>query len=60
MAKHMDDIKSLQALIEEIPAGTPIIHDNLSQAEVEKRRKGMMQLTLHASDISFLTRPFEA
>lgn len=60
MAKHIEDIKNLKALIEEIPAGAPILTDGLSPDDVEKRRKGLLQLTLHASDISFLTRPWHA
>ena len=46
--------------MEEIPEGTPILPDGLASEDVEKRRKGMIQLTLHASDISFLTRPWDA
>ena len=60
MAKHMEDINNLKLLMEEIPEGTPILPDGLESEEVEKRRKGMIQLTLHASDISFLTRPWDA
>ena len=60
MAKHMEDIKNLKALMEEIPEGSPILPDGLNQNDTERRRKGMIQLTLHASDISFLTRPWEA
>ena len=60
MAAHMDDIQSLQALIAEIPEGTPALPEGMSEVEKESRRKSLIQLTLHASDISFLTRPWEA
>ena len=56
----MDDIQSLQALIAEIPEGTPALPEGMSEVEKESRRKSLIQLTLHASDISFLTRPWEA
>ena len=59
MAKHMDDINNLNVLLAEIPAGTPILPDGLSDVDCERRRKEIIQLTLHASDISFLMRPWE-
>jgi len=42
MAKHMDDIKNLKELMQEIPAGTPILPDGLNPTDTEKRRKGMI------------------
>ena len=42
MAKHMEDINNLKALMEEIPEGSQILPDGLSPEDVEKRRKGMI------------------
>lgn len=47
-------------MLEDIPQGSPILPEGLSEAEIENRRQKLTELTVHASDISFLTRPLEA
>ena len=42
MAKHMEEIKNLKELMEEIPEGTPILPDGLNQDDAERRRVGMI------------------
>ena len=60
MARHMSDINEIKTMLDEIPEGTPIISEDLPEEEKEKRKKRLLELTVHASDISFLARPQEA
>lgn len=60
MARHMADLNDLKALAEEIPTGTQILPAGLPIEEQERRRKKLLELTMHASDISFLARPRDA
>ena len=57
MARHMPDLKDVQAILEEIPAGTALLHDELDSEIKETRKSKFLELVVHASDISFLARP---
>lgn len=60
MARHMNDLNEIKAMFEEIPEGSPILPEGLTETEIENRRQKLIELTVHASDISFLIRPAEA
>lgn len=60
MARHMNDLNDLKALVEEIPNSAPILPPGLEIEEQERRRKKLLELTLHASDVSNLARSREA
>ena len=60
MARHMNDLNELKALVEAIPSGTPVLTPGLEIEEQERRRKKLLELTLHASDISNHARPRSA
>ena len=59
MARHMNDLNELKAIMEVVPSGSELLPAGLDEEEREKRRTKMLELTLHASDISFLARPRE-
>ncbi len=56
----MNDLNSLKAMLEEIPEGGQILPANLTSEEKENRRSRVLELCVHASDISFLSRTLEA
>ena len=56
MGRHMNDLNELKALVESIPEEAPLMPSKLDEAEKDKRRTQMLELTMHASDISFLAR----
>ena len=60
MSRHMADLNELKTIMEEIPQGTPILADDLPFEQKEMRRGKFLELAVHASDISFLSRPMEA
>ena len=61
MSRHMGDINELKAICEEISAGDgQLLPDQINAEEKEKRKKKVLELVVHASDISFLARPREA
>lgn len=55
----MNDLNELKALVEEIPAGTQVMPPGIDIIEQERRKTKLLELTMHASDISFLARPRE-
>jgi len=57
MSRHISDLNEVKALVESIPAGTPLIPEGLDKEHREKRKTKMLDLAIHASDISFLARP---
>jgi len=59
MVRHMSDLNELKALVESIPAGTPLIPEGLDEEHKEKRKTRMLDLAIHTSDISFLARPMK-
>lgn len=60
MARHMTDLNEVRAICEEIAPGTPILPQDLPLEAKERRRSKLLELAVHASDISFLTRPSKA
>ena len=59
MARHVSDLNELKAITEGLPPGAPIIPTDLPYDEKERRRQKLLELAVHASDISFLSRPLE-
>lgn len=59
MARHMNDLNELKAIAEVVPSGTKLLPEGLDEDEKENRITKMLELTLHASDVSFLARPRE-
>ena len=62
MARHMADLNDLKALVEQNsdnPQQT-LLSPALDPSERERRRTKLLELTIHASDISNLARPREA
>ena len=57
MSRHVKDLNEVKALLEQIPEGTPILPLGLEEAEQENRKSKFLELVVHASDISFLSRP---
>ena len=55
-AKHEDLKNETKAILDSIPAGAPIISDDLSEEEKERRKSKVCELVVHASDISYMTR----
>ena len=60
MARHMKDLNEIKGVIESIPEGEPLLPEGLDTEEHEKRKSCFLELVVHASDISFLSRPVEA
>ena len=61
MSRHMSDLNSLKAPMEKVnEEGGAILPQELSEEEKESRRSEILELIVHASDISFLSRTFEA
>ena len=60
MSRHMTDLNEVKAICEQVPVGGKILPDDLPSEEREKRRQKVLELVVHASDISFLARPTEA
>lgn len=56
MARHMDDLTEIRAITAEVPSGSQLLPPDFSAEQVEKRKTKLLELTVHASDISFLAR----
>ena len=57
MARHMKDLNEIKLICEELDEGASILSNELPADEVENRRDKFLELVVHASDISFLSRP---
>ena len=60
MSRHMDDLNNLKEITENMTSGEEILTPDLTKEERERRRTKCLELCVHASDISFLARPFGA
>ena len=61
MARHMSDLNDLRALVEQQGSSENLLAPGvLDPGERERRRTKLLELTIHASDISNLARPREA
>ena len=61
MSRHMSDLNSLKTLMEKIgEGGGKVLPPALPDEEKESRRSEILELIVHAADISFLSRTMEA
>ena len=61
MSRHDSDLNEMKAIMDSVPEGTnQILSDEMSEEEKEKRRQRVCELVVHASDIGFSARTFQA
>ena len=61
MSRHDSDLNEMKAIMDSVPEGTnQILTDEMSEEEKEKRRQRVCELVVHASDIGFSARTFQA
>ena len=57
MGRHMKDLGELKTLIEGLPETGIMFTNDLEESVKKTRKRKMLELTVHASDISWLARP---
>ena len=59
MARHMNDLNELKAMLAECEDASSMLTSEADDNTKETRKRKMLELTVHASDISWLSRPME-